>query len=59
MSQLILINSKNRKPVDMFQPTDSEKNTVDIFPPTDDSKDIHSILSRHVESVVLLQYRGL
>lgn len=38
----------------MFPSTDSAKNTVDMFPTTDKSKDIHSILSSHVECVVLM-----
>jgi len=38
----------------MFPPTDSAKNAVDMFPTTDKSKDIHSILSSHVECVVLM-----
>jgi len=40
--------------VDMFPSTDSAKSVVDMFPRTDSSKDIHSILSSHVESVVLI-----
>lgn len=38
----------------MFPSTESTKNTVDMFPTTDCSKDIHSVLSSHVETVVLL-----
>ena len=41
----------------MFPPTDSAKNAVDMFPTTDKSKDIHSILSSHVETIVLLSQR--
>ena len=38
----------------MFPPTDSAKNAVDMFPRTDSSKDINSILTSHVETVVLM-----
>ena len=44
--------------VDMFPPTDSAKNDVDMFPRTDSSKDIHSVLSSHVESIVLMTNSG-
>jgi len=40
--------------VDIFPLTDSAKNAVDMFPRTDSSKDIHSVLSSHVECVVLM-----
>lgn len=40
--------------VDMFPPTDSTKNVVDMFPRTDGLKDIHSVISSHVECVVLM-----
>ena len=38
----------------MFPSTDSAKNVVDMFPRTDGSKDIRSVLSSHVETVVLM-----
>ena len=38
----------------MFPPTDSVKNAMDMFPITGNSNDIHSILSSHVETVVLM-----
>lgn len=43
------------KPIDMFPSTLSAKNAVDMFPRMDGSKDIRSVLSSHVECVVLLQ----
>ena len=38
----------------MFPSTDSVKNVADMFPFTDGSEDIHSVISSHVESVVLM-----
>jgi hypothetical protein len=38
----------------MFPSTDSAKNVMDMFPQTDSSKDIRSVLSSHVETVVLM-----
>jgi 23S rRNA (uracil1939-C5)-methyltransferase/site-specific DNA recombinase len=43
--------------LDIFPHTDSAKNPVDIFPFTDIPNDINSILSSHVESVVLLSHK--
>ena len=43
--------------MDIFPHTDSAKNPVDIFPFTDIPNDINSILSSHVETVVLLSQR--
>lgn len=43
----------NLKSIDMFPSTDSAKSALDMFPLTDSTKDIRSILSSHVETVVL------
>ena len=44
----------NSNVVDMFPYTDSVKNTMNVFPFTDGSNDIHSVISTHVEMVVLM-----
>jgi len=40
--------------VDMFLPTNNTKNTMDMFPLTNGSQGIHSVLSSHVECIILM-----
>ena len=40
-----------------INPTHSAKNAIDMFPITNRSEDIHSVISRHVETVVSLSHK--
>lgn len=42
----------------MFPLTDSVKIAVDIFPLTDSPNDIHSVLSSHVETIIMMTKCG-